>query len=166
MGERAGEAGIRAIRKEDFTGEVNPSYMVLMGNITIMAMAEQSPERRRKGRKVSLPHGEIHHPNGSKRRGEIAEAMFLTKAVTMGFSVGVLWGDSDKYDLIVDAGGRLLKVQVKSAHHPSKGGREHTLEEIGGMLGVTRERIRQLRDRALKRLREGQVGKSLASFAA
>ena len=35
------------------------------------------------------------------------------------------------------------------------GGREHTLEEIGGMLGVTRERVRQLRDRALKRLREG-----------
>jgi DNA-directed RNA polymerase, sigma subunit (sigma70/sigma32) len=38
------------------------------------------------------------------------------------------------------------------------GGREHTLEEIGGMLGVTRERVRQLRDRALKRLREGDVG--------
>ena len=31
-------------------------------------------------------------------------------------------------------------------------GREHTLEEIGSMLGVTRERVRQLRDRALKRL--------------
>ncbi|MFQ5551152.1 MAG: sigma-70 family RNA polymerase sigma factor, partial [Gemmatimonadales bacterium] len=46
------------------------------------------------------------------------------------------------------------------------GGREHTLEEIGGMLGVTRERVRQLRDRALKRLREGKVGKALASFAA
>ena len=38
------------------------------------------------------------------------------------------------------------------------GGREHTLEEIGGMLGVTRERVRQLRDRALKRLKEGEVG--------
>ncbi len=46
------------------------------------------------------------------------------------------------------------------------GGREHTLEEIGGMLGVTRERVRQLRDRALKRLREGDIGKALASFAA
>ena len=46
------------------------------------------------------------------------------------------------------------------------GGREHTLEEIGGMLGVTRERVRQLRDRALKRLREGDVGRALASFAA
>jgi RNA polymerase primary sigma factor len=46
------------------------------------------------------------------------------------------------------------------------GGREHTLEEIGGVLGVTRERVRQLRDRALKRLREGPVGQALASFAA
>jgi RNA polymerase primary sigma factor len=46
------------------------------------------------------------------------------------------------------------------------GGREHTLEEIGGMLGVTRERVRQLRDRALKRLKDGEVGRALASFAA
>jgi RNA polymerase primary sigma factor len=46
------------------------------------------------------------------------------------------------------------------------GGHEHTLEEIGAMLGVTRERVRQLRDRALKRLREGDVGRALASFAA
>ena len=46
------------------------------------------------------------------------------------------------------------------------GGREHTLEEIGTLLGVTRERVRQLRDRALKRLREGDVGRALASFAA
>ncbi|MEO8090812.1 MAG: RNA polymerase sigma factor RpoD/SigA [Gemmatimonadales bacterium] len=45
-------------------------------------------------------------------------------------------------------------------------GREHTLEEIGGLLGVTRERVRQLRDRALKRLREGEMGQALASFAA
>ena len=45
-------------------------------------------------------------------------------------------------------------------------GREHTLEEIGSLLGVTRERVRQLRDRALKRLREGEMGRALASFAA
>jgi RNA polymerase primary sigma factor len=34
------------------------------------------------------------------------------------------------------------------------------------MLGVTRERVRQLRDRALKRLREGDLGTALESFAA
>ncbi|HMU62916.1 MAG TPA: RNA polymerase sigma factor RpoD/SigA, partial [Gemmatimonadales bacterium] len=45
-------------------------------------------------------------------------------------------------------------------------GQEHTLEEIGAMLGVTRERVRQLRDRALKRLGEGDVGRALASYAA
>jgi len=45
-------------------------------------------------------------------------------------------------------------------------GQEHTLEEIGTMLGVTRERVRQLRDRALKRLGEGDVGRALASYAA
>ncbi len=47
-----------------------------------------------------------------------------------------------------------------------EGEREHTLEEIGNMLGVTRERIRQLRDRALRRLREGDKGIALESFAA
>ena len=47
-----------------------------------------------------------------------------------------------------------------------EGEREHTLEEIGNMLGVTRERIRQLRDRALRRLREGEKGVALESFAA
>ncbi len=57
-------------------------------------------------------------------------------------------------------------ARVLKLYFGLNGGREHTLEEIGGMLGVTRERVRQLRDRALKRLREGDVGKALASFAA
>ena len=46
------------------------------------------------------------------------------------------------------------------------GGREHTLEEISAIFGITRERVRQLRDRALKRLREGEAGRALASYAA
>ena len=44
--------------------------------------------------------------------------------------------------------------------------REHTLDEIGKMLGVTRERVRQLRDRALKRLRHGAVGDVLRDLTA
>jgi RNA polymerase primary sigma factor len=47
-----------------------------------------------------------------------------------------------------------------------EGGREHTLDEIGKMLGVTRERVRQLRDRALKRLRDGAVGRALRDLSA
>jgi RNA polymerase primary sigma factor len=44
--------------------------------------------------------------------------------------------------------------------------REHTLDEIGKMLGVTRERVRQLRDRALKRLRQGAIGEVLRDLSA
>jgi RNA polymerase primary sigma factor len=44
--------------------------------------------------------------------------------------------------------------------------REHTLDEIGKMLGVTRERVRQLRDRALKRLRHGAVADVLKDLSA
>ena len=45
-------------------------------------------------------------------------------------------------------------------------GQPRTLEEIGRMMGVTRERIRQLRDRALVRLREGETGEKLKDLVA
>src|SRR3972149_3751224 len=45
-----------------------------------------------------------------------------------------------------------------------EGGRGPPREEPGSILGVTRERVRHLRDRALKRLREGDVGRALQSF--
>lgn len=45
-------------------------------------------------------------------------------------------------------------------------GNSRTLEEIGRMMGVTRERIRQLRDRALLRLREGEQSGRLKDLVA
>jgi hypothetical protein len=49
-----------------------------------------------------------------KRRGELAEAAFLLKAQSMGFRVARPWGDSDRYDFILDSGARLWRVQLKS----------------------------------------------------
>ncbi len=43
-------------------------------------------------------------------------------------------------------------------------GEERTLEEIGSLLGVTRERIRQIRNRAFEKLRESPQGESLSGF--
>ncbi len=51
-----------------------------------------------------------------KRRGEVAEAAFLHKAASLGFSVAKPWGESDRYDFIVETGGRFLRVQIKSAY--------------------------------------------------
>jgi RNA polymerase primary sigma factor len=43
-------------------------------------------------------------------------------------------------------------------------GGELTLEQIGGLLGVTRERIRQIRNRAFDKLRNSQHGEALEGF--
>lgn len=56
------------------------------------------------------------HQLNRKRRGELAEAAFLHKAASLGFSVAKPWGDSDRFDFILLAGKRLVRVQVKSAY--------------------------------------------------
>src|SRR5205807_1544095 len=95
-------------------------------------------EKRRRGRRMvqtrtggSAPHMNAAHAGGGahatqkvtgKRLGEVAEAAFLAKASDLGFRVAKPWGDSDPYDFIVETGGRLWKVQVKSAHRPGEDG--------------------------------------------
>jgi RNA polymerase primary sigma factor len=39
-----------------------------------------------------------------------------------------------------------------------------TLEKIGALMGVTRERIRQIRERAFETLRESPDGSALSGF--
>ena len=49
-----------------------------------------------------------------KQRGELAEIAFLHKASSLGFGVAKPYGDSERYDFILDSGERLWRVQVKS----------------------------------------------------
>jgi hypothetical protein len=51
-------------------------------------------------------------PN-TKRTGEHSEAAFLLKATDEGFGVAKPWGDSERYDFILDSGRRLWRVQLK-----------------------------------------------------
>jgi len=50
-----------------------------------------------------------------KRRGEAAEAAFLARATHLGFTVLIPWGDSNRYDSVVELNRGFLRVQVKSA---------------------------------------------------
>jgi hypothetical protein len=52
-----------------------------------------------------------------KSLGEAGEAAFLAKATSLGFCVAKTWGDSERYDFIVDSGQKLWRVQVKSCRH-------------------------------------------------
>ena|SRR5947207_10053606 len=61
------------------------------------------------------------HPD-YKKRGELIDLAFTFKAANLGFSVARPYGDSNRYDLIVDSGKRLLRVQVKSTVRVCRGG--------------------------------------------
>jgi hypothetical protein len=65
---------------------------------------------------VNLAQDSTKPQLNTKRRGEVAEAAFLHKAASLGFSVAKPWGESDRYAFILDSGDRCWRVQVKSAH--------------------------------------------------
>ncbi|MGD1023526.1 MAG: group I intron-associated PD-(D/E)XK endonuclease [Candidatus Sulfotelmatobacter sp.] len=52
-----------------------------------------------------------------KRMGELSELDFLRKAMGMGMIVSKPWGDSYRYDFVVDTEGRLFRAQVRSTEN-------------------------------------------------
>lgn len=60
----------------------------------------------------------------SKQQGELAELAFLHRAAALGLIVMKPFGDSAPYDVVIDNGSRLLKLQIKSAATPRRGAYE------------------------------------------
>jgi hypothetical protein len=58
----------------------------------------------------------------AKQNGELAELIFMGKAVSLGFGVAKPWGDSQRFDFILSRGERLWRVQVKSTTHVHRRG--------------------------------------------
>jgi len=59
------------------------------------------------------PWAKGERPN-TKRIGELAEAAFLHKAEILGLKLCKPWGDSNRYDFILDNGEPCLRIQVKA----------------------------------------------------
>lgn len=49
-----------------------------------------------------------------KRRGEWAELQFMARAAQHGLELVKPWGDSARYDIVVEIRGQFVRVQVKS----------------------------------------------------
>ena len=49
-----------------------------------------------------------------KLRGEWAELVFMARAKQMGLGVPTPWGESSRYDVMLEHEGRYMRVQVKS----------------------------------------------------
>jgi hypothetical protein len=67
---------------------------------------------------------------GCKERGEWAELCFMAKAAGLGMGVSKPLGESRRYDVLVEAGGRILRVQVKSTIYRRRGS-EYSLNVMG-----------------------------------
>jgi hypothetical protein len=76
-----------------------------------------------------------------KERGEWVELRFMSTAVERGFKVSRPWGDSSSYDVGVESGSRILRVQIKSTScrtqfgylcqfKPGPGTAEYTLGKV------------------------------------
>ena len=53
----------------------------------------------------------------SKRRGEWAELQFMAKAAKYGLRISKPWGECARYDMVIETGGRCVRVQIKSTMH-------------------------------------------------
>jgi hypothetical protein len=71
-----------------------------------------------KEKPTSAPQLPFRRKGDPKLQGELIELAFLHKAVSLGFAVAKPYGDSERYDFIVDyrdsIDRKLLRVQVKS----------------------------------------------------
>ena len=65
-----------------------------------------------------------------KERGEWAEIYFMMLAAGLGMKVLRLFGQTGRYDVGVEDGGRLLRVQVKSTIYKRRNG-EYSLNVMG-----------------------------------
>ena len=70
-------------------------------------MSTNDPNRKRK------PDPEPEPRKNTKVTGERSEAAFLHKAANLEFGIAKPWGDSRRYDFILDYGDCLHRVQVK-----------------------------------------------------
>jgi len=75
----------------------------------------------------------------AKRKGEAAEAAFLSKAAELGFDVAKPWGDSAQFDFILHTGSHCWRVQVKSAFQ--RDGGRYSVRASGDHIAYTKENI-------------------------
>ena len=70
--------------------------------------------------------------------GDISEARFISDALSKGFIISKPFGNSDKYDFILDSGKILYKVQVKTANFYDDKKRRYVCSAVSGRFGKSK----------------------------
>jgi len=88
----------------------------------------------------------VYSTGNTMHKGNSSEAVVLATYTRAGFLVSVPFGGGGAYDLIVDAGTRLLKIQVKTGWHCN-----------GCLLYKGRRRIKDSKQNGMRRYRVDEV---------
>jgi RNA polymerase primary sigma factor len=135
----------------------------------------RSPTRSELARRVSLPAGRLDHALTILR----APLSLEGEEIRSGVGLDELFADhnvdepdarlaeealSDSVRCALDSL-RPREAQVLRLYFGIDGEEPRTLEEIGAVLGVTRERVRQIKEKALRRLRSAGGARQLLPWA-
>jgi RNA polymerase primary sigma factor len=112
---------------------------------------ELSPQRTRDLLKLADEPMSLDIPVGEGETGQLSDLIVDDSSAMPVDEVGLLMLHSDVERLLTMVTARERKVL--RLRFGLEGGRTHTLEEVGKVLGVTRERARQIEAKALTRIR-------------
>ena len=59
----------------------------------------------------------IDKPGNTVTKGEITESIVLARLVELGYKCLIPWGHDHRYDIAIDDGGKLVRVQCKTARY-------------------------------------------------
>ena len=83
--------------------DIDSKIKALPPGMRLFCFPAMSKGSRRRTPPASRPNSARERELNTKRRGELAELTFVLKAASLGFGVARPYGDSERYDVILDA---------------------------------------------------------------
>ena len=128
----------------------------------IAVLMETTPEKVRDTLKISLQPVSLETPIGDEEDSTLSDFIPETnsdgpvEAASSSLMKEIVQGVLDELDV--------RERQVIEHRFGMKDGRSKTLEEVGRYFGVTRERVRQIEAKAIRKLRHPNRSKRLEGF--
>jgi RNA polymerase primary sigma factor len=132
---------------------------------TVEEIAEQmalTPEKVREVMKISQEPISLETPIGEEEDSHLGDFIEDQEAVAPAEAASVMLLKEKMQDVLQNLTERERKVLV--LRFGLEDGHQRTLEEVGQEFGVTRERIRQIEAKALRKLRHPSRGKALKDY--
>ncbi|MDI5961472.1 sigma-70 family RNA polymerase sigma factor [Streptomyces sp. SL13] len=132
------------------------------GNAEVAVLVGQSAERVAELLRLAQEPVSLHTPVGERDSLQLADLIEDTEAASPPDSAAFLLLREHLAAVLSTLGPR--EREVVQLRYGLRDGRPRTLEEIGRIFGVTRERVRQIESRTLRKLREHACVEQLRGY--